>query len=35
MRILPLIPVPLLLGGCVVHQVAETAVDVVSIRSRW
>jgi len=31
MRILSLIPAPLLLGGCVVQQVAETAVDVVSI----
>ena len=28
---LPLLASPLLLGGCVVQQVAETAVDVVSI----
>ena len=25
------LPLPLLLGGCVVQQVAETAVDIVSI----
>jgi len=31
MRSIFLLPVPLLLGGCVVQQVAQTAVDVVSI----
>lgn len=31
MRSLLLIPAPLLLGGCVVQQVAQAAVDVVSI----
>ncbi|HEX8216852.1 MAG TPA: hypothetical protein VF577_05245 [Allosphingosinicella sp.] len=31
MRSLLLLPVPLLAGGCVVQQVAQTAVDVVSI----
>ena len=31
MRTAFLLPLPLLLGGCVVGQVAETAVDVVSL----
>lgn len=31
MRIYPLLSVPLLLGGCVVQQAAQTAVDVVSL----
>jgi hypothetical protein len=31
MRIALLLPVPLLLGGCVAQQVAETAVAVVSL----
>jgi hypothetical protein len=31
MRALLTLSVPLLLGGCVVQQVAETAVDVVSL----
>lgn len=31
MRTLPILSVPLLLGGCVVQQVAQTAVDVVSL----
>ena len=31
MRILLLLPLALLAGGCVVQQVAETAIDVVSI----